>query len=744
MKYNILFLSIFLSVLISDLTMTQDKLNIPLVSDVKEKSYPIDGTLLLQEEYENTAKYLREHPQYLSQKQLRKTEWAFTIGSTKTWWSFDFTTWGYFPVTSTCRAVNDQSYIFVKDSDWGVTVNQAAVDSVSKAFEQSTPADNSRGIYRMDVDVFGDPPDVDSDPRIIILLQDIKDGFFGGAFVAGYFNPHDQTNQLYSNEAEIFYVDCNPVNLTNPDGLSIAMGTIAHEFQHMLNWNYHKINPELTFINEGLSQLATDQCGYPLDFDSYSSEVNKFLFSWKATSDILNDYSRAARFFVYLRDQFGIGLFKRVVKNSVIGVEGLQNALATYGVTKPLDSIFVDWCVANALNNRNDNPAFGYNNKNISQTKGIDVPYPVVNSANQLLYNYGVTYLNYTYGSNLKITFNATNANLTIKAVEQGDSAIKIVDVQQGKQFSEPLFGSVYNSIQFIIVNSDLNNYALYSYQSTADLLGETELKWDINEPISYYDLTPKDTVCVLFNAFKGGILDSIRIALRRPGSITGGIWKYSEQISPTPLGAPLHVPITASISTETPLPYPKPYQNWASIDLTPYSISSNDPFVVGFVIGSNPGTPGVMVSYYPGNSPRYSYAYLQASDKNSLPGWYYFTNPEGDSVSLFLIRAYVHSTQTGVSQEIELAPSDFTLTQNYPNPFNPSTTIRYSIPTNSHVTLKIFNLLGKEVTTVVDETLAAGKYTVTFNASNLASGVYYYRIEAGSFKEVKKMVLIR
>jgi len=91
-----------------------------------------------------------------------------------------------------------------------------------------------------------------------------------------------------------------------------------------------------------------------------------------------------------------------------------------------------------------------------------------------------------------------------------------------------------------------------------------------------------------------------------------------------------------------------------------------------------------------------------------------------------------------------ELQPIVFSLEQNYPNPFNPTTTILYSIPTESRVTLKIYNMLGQEVATLVNQTMVAGRYTATFNASNLASGAYIYRIEAGSFVSNKKMILLK
>ena len=94
---------------------------------------------------------------------------------------------------------------------------------------------------------------------------------------------------------------------------------------------------------------------------------------------------------------------------------------------------------------------------------------------------------------------------------------------------------------------------------------------------------------------------------------------------------------------------------------------------------------------------------------------------------------------------EIEpFLPSDYTLSQNYPNPFNPSTTIKYSLPKNSYVSLKIYDVLGKEVTVLVDEEKAVGNYKVEFNANNLSSGVYFYRIQAGEFVDIKKLVLMK
>jgi len=96
------------------------------------------------------------------------------------------------------------------------------------------------------------------------------------------------------------------------------------------------------------------------------------------------------------------------------------------------------------------------------------------------------------------------------------------------------------------------------------------------------------------------------------------------------------------------------------------------------------------------------------------------------------------------VTVEDEISPVQFTLSQNYPNPFNPSTRIEYAISTTQFVSLKVYDVLGNEVTTLVNEEKAAGSYEVDFNATGLPSGVYFYRLQSGSKVETKKMLLLK
>jgi len=87
---------------------------------------------------------------------------------------------------------------------------------------------------------------------------------------------------------------------------------------------------------------------------------------------------------------------------------------------------------------------------------------------------------------------------------------------------------------------------------------------------------------------------------------------------------------------------------------------------------------------------------------------------------------------------------TNFKLEQNYPNPFNPTTMINFSVPYSTFVNLKVYDAIGNEVVILVNENKPVGTYTVSFNATGLSSGVYYYKLEAGNFGETKKMILLR
>ncbi len=105
---------------------------------------------------------------------------------------------------------------------------------------------------------------------------------------------------------------------------------------------------------------------------------------------------------------------------------------------------------------------------------------------------------------------------------------------------------------------------------------------------------------------------------------------------------------------------------------------------------------------------------------------------------------AYKLGTPVSVASGETAIPDRYALNQNFPNPFNPSTVIRFQIPKEAHVLLTVYNILGQRVTTLVNKNLKSGIHNVTFDASNLASGIYFYRLEANDYSQVMKMMLLK
>ena len=132
-------------------------------------------------------------------------------------------------------------------------------------------------------------------------------------------------------------------------------------------------------------------------------------------------------------------------------------------------------------------------------------------------------------------------------------------------------------------------------------------------------------------------------------------------------------------------------------------------------------------------------------------------TSSSNNIASMGFWNVYVQNTITSVEEE-DLQPTEFRLEQNYPNPFNPSTKIRFTIPTSPQsppsqggeaklgwfVTLKVYDILGNEVATLVNEEKPTGRYEVEFSAGHLASGIYLCRMQAGNYVSIKKMMLLK
>ncbi len=131
------------------------------------------------------------------------------------------------------------------------------------------------------------------------------------------------------------------------------------------------------------------------------------------------------------------------------------------------------------------------------------------------------------------------------------------------------------------------------------------------------------------------------------------------------------------------------------------------------------------------------------ANNPNMKLAWQYVGN-DGDVAAIDNVKLTGFVTVTDIKGDEDKLPINYVLSQNYPNPFNPSTKIQYFVPSKDLVTLKVYDILGREVAILINQLVEAGNYEVDFNAAGLASGIYFYRMKAGNFISIKKMILLR
>ncbi len=729
------------------------------------ESYPVDVRPLLENFSKSNGIDLSKIG---PQRTLKKSSsWGFTVGSKKTWIASNLETNDFYNVPSTCRAVGDNCYIFVEDALWNKeTVDQDAINAVLNAFENSTPANPSKGIYHTVVESFGNPPDVDGDPKVIILILDIKDGYSGnGGYISGYFfsyneMPKSEPNYSSSNEAEIYYLDGVQNKLLTESGLTNAMSTTAHEFQHMIHFNY--IPHDETFFDEAWSLVSEVICGYEIyNQNLYAQESDHYLLDWRSNDNtaVLTDYSRAARFSLYLYEQYGASFFKQYLNKKVKGFNGVLNTVSSIDKSITFSMLMENWFLANFINNRNVNPKWGYSYEGLPKMSDTKYFNPNVSVSSASVYKYGVDYLTFKGGSNLNIKF-TTNESIQIKAIKKTSSgSIEVEDVSSGMDYSLPSFGSDYTEVTFMVYIVDQSAYPnTNAFQYTFNATGvfenkPIEIAYDNTEPVGVYVLSVGDTVAVIFDGIEGTQLDSIRVALRNTVPMEGGVWSSTSSKILSKRYASFTVQgNTTPVYNNNTQSYPIPYPNWVTVDLRNYKIDAGSNFAAAFVIdgvyeNSSSPTNRVMHTEITNSGPYHSYTYLHKPSGDNLPGWYFIG--DGNTISLYLIRAYVSYKTTDNDEVIELLPASYTLEQNYPNPFNPTTVISYSLSEMNNVQIKIYDVLGREVRSLLNEVKSAGKHSILWDGKDnfgnrVSSGTYFYQIIAGNFVQTRKMVMVK
>lgn len=283
---------------------------------------------------------------------------ALAIGAERTFFAPDFRSMQQYTVSAVLRGIGSFCYIFVEEAEWNARVTPRTVQAIIRAFDNATPANPQQGIYPTLTKFFGVPPDIDGNGKVILLLLNIQDARGADHYTAGFFNPADQHQGLLrnpgfrgfpirSNEAEILYIDTQPLNPNSEK----AHNVIAHEFQHLLNW--HHDPREATWVDEGCAEYASFLCGYSLleHVAAFEKMPSVSLVTWPTgDANSLPHYGAAFLWMLYLHEQYGgIGTLIEIVQNRGTSLTGVSDALASRGITQTIPDIFIEWKLANYL-----------------------------------------------------------------------------------------------------------------------------------------------------------------------------------------------------------------------------------------------------------------------------------------------------------------------------------------------------------------------------------------------------------
>ncbi len=402
-------------------------------------------------------------------------------------WAYDYTTDSHYSVTAVLKRKGSMVYIWAeKESIENGKVTDLILDDLMENFENSTPAgsiDQNKGIIGIERDFFGSEPNKDGDGISDIFLLDIKDFYGTGgvtSFVSGYFYSKDQKDQQHSNQRDMLYLDLYPAIERG-----VVLMTAAHEYQHLIHYNYD--TDEITFINEGASQLAQIVTGQGWDDPQlYLNNTDRYLLDWEqdeSNSMVLSDYARAQVFMLYLWEQLGDDFIKDLVQDPANGLTTLTLLLGTYGGGRTFQDIVQDWFIANYVNDISINPAYGYS---YYQAQNMKVPaektvnnYPK-DELNGQVSGFAVDYVKFKNGRNLNASY---TGNIKLYAMHEVNNVPVVSELTPGMMYTDSTMNIDHTETVFAYINTE-DITTGYTYSVNADqAYFVREVKYDDGTP---------------------------------------------------------------------------------------------------------------------------------------------------------------------------------------------------------------------------------------------------------------------
>ena len=702
-------------------------------------------------------------------------------------------------ISASMRAVGNYCYIYVADEIWATSVTDENVTSLLQAFESSTPADATKGIYTLARETFGNEVDTDGDSKIYIVLLDLRDEFGpeGGRNNrasdiprAGDFDVIHElpvAENAHSNEVDMLFID--GVQIVEAEYSEKAL---AAYFSKMI---MHGIDDdEEEWLVEGLASFAMDVCGYgysnfrfPAELPSLPANIPFNIWTGWQGGDPQIDLWERNRSYLFIRYIFeelgGVETIKTIASDEENGFTAVDNALSSKGTTS--FDILGDVAIA-GLADAQDDPTFGnkygFESTELRTSTIVDLSFKADNYTNEISPS-SILYLQVKSKNNPGvINFNGDDiATFSLSVVTLEPLAIERIELGQGNegQFNLP---SGDKTIFFIVARNGDGPLSPASFIMSKDFISpefidivafqNPSVTRAINLQIIsserlYKDVPPDEGPAIMatgpdfdkeftssleyFDEANGVFNYKAEIALPNEGDYTftisgqdvGGNDFASENISTSikkvvPTENVLIADSNAGIRLEIPARAFSSSQEITSIYVNSKNTISLAPYDVVLNKKALLTLPNTLES----NENVGIYRTVDGKTE-FLSG---ILNKETNSVQVAIDKFGKYSLGKGSSQDVVFSaiPEEYNLFQNYPNPFNPVTTIRYDLPQESFVHIKIFDVLGKEILEVVNEEQTAGVHEVLIDASQLSSGVYFYQINAGDFQAINKMMLLK
>ena len=413
----------------------------------------------------------------------------YVVGDQVIFWAWDLTVMPplWIQPAATCRAVGDHCYLFVADDQWNVHMDQNDVDLIMPYLEDYTLNSTEYGVIEMDEIMFGPIPDeLDNDPKIIVFYSAL--GSFMGTSFDGYFSAYNQVTEQqaqqmnppgHSNECEMIYMTCFPLNPTD----LIRISVLAHELQHMIHWG-GDVNED-TWVDEGCAELAMVYFGLPDPIVDFPNNPDNTLTEWNQD---FADYVKVMLYFTYLEEHYDIppdSLIKDIVWEPANSIAGITNQLIANNIDKSFEEIFVDWTIANFLDDPDvEDSLYYYENLNLPNFSAVYThsSYPVGNSGSAN--SWAADYIRlYPADGDLELTFD-TNHPIDLGVIRIGvqgiTSTVDIIPISNTYCGILPEITEDYTQIILVVSNRGYSNI-MYSY-SISDIVSADEPQIPDNE----------------------------------------------------------------------------------------------------------------------------------------------------------------------------------------------------------------------------------------------------------------------